>query len=151
MVTRKTQYRWMATGGMLCLFAVVFACKVRDGNKANAQADPLPGLDAVAGAAAVTAPKETTGALKPAGDPAKPLPPIAGDPPTKPTALPGPDAPGSAPPPMPAEPPPPPSGPRPNAPDQGGVMPVNFLPGSAPTETASAKKPAPDKRPKDEP
>src|SRR5689334_6884577 len=40
MVTRKTQYGWMATGGLICLFAVVLACKLREGNKAIAQAEP---------------------------------------------------------------------------------------------------------------
>jgi MraZ protein len=37
MVTRKTQYAWMAMGGMLCLFGVVLACKLRDANKAAAR------------------------------------------------------------------------------------------------------------------
>jgi division/cell wall cluster transcriptional repressor MraZ len=32
----------MATGGLLCLFAVVLACKVRDGSRAAAQSDPPP-------------------------------------------------------------------------------------------------------------
>ncbi len=41
MVTRKTQYGWMATGGLLCLFALVLACKLRDGPRAAAQGDPL--------------------------------------------------------------------------------------------------------------
>jgi MraZ protein len=39
MLTRKTQYAWMALGGMICLFGLVLACKLRDGNKAIAQAD----------------------------------------------------------------------------------------------------------------
>jgi division/cell wall cluster transcriptional repressor MraZ len=37
MVTRKTQIGWMALGGLVCLFGVVLACKLRDGNKAVAQ------------------------------------------------------------------------------------------------------------------
>ncbi len=39
MLTRKTQYAWMAMGGLICLFGLVLACKLRDGNKAVAQAD----------------------------------------------------------------------------------------------------------------
>jgi MraZ protein len=39
MLTRKTQYGWMALGGLICLFGLVLACKLRDGNKAVAQAD----------------------------------------------------------------------------------------------------------------
>ena len=39
MTTHRSRYGWMALGGLLCLFGVVFACKVRDGNRAMAQAD----------------------------------------------------------------------------------------------------------------
>ncbi len=39
MLTRKTQYAWMALGGLICLFGLVLACKLRDGNRAIAQAD----------------------------------------------------------------------------------------------------------------
>jgi MraZ protein len=39
MVTRKTQIGWMALGGLVCLFGVILACKLRDGNKAVAQTD----------------------------------------------------------------------------------------------------------------
>jgi MraZ protein len=42
MLTRKTQYAWMGLGGMICLFGLVLACKLRDGNKASAQPEPLP-------------------------------------------------------------------------------------------------------------
>jgi MraZ protein len=42
MVTRKTQYAWMAMGGLLCLFVMVLACKLRDGNRAIAQGDNPP-------------------------------------------------------------------------------------------------------------
>jgi MraZ protein len=46
MLTRKTQYAWMAVGGLICLFGLVLACKLRDGNRAIAQSDktspPLP-------------------------------------------------------------------------------------------------------------
>lgn len=42
MLTRKTQYAWMALGGLICLFGLVLASKLRDGNKAIAQPEPLP-------------------------------------------------------------------------------------------------------------
>ena len=42
MLTRKTQYAWMALGGLICLFGLVLACKLRDGNKAIAQPEPPP-------------------------------------------------------------------------------------------------------------
>jgi MraZ protein len=43
MLTRKTQYAWMAMGGLICLFGLVLACKLRDGSKAIAQANkPSP-------------------------------------------------------------------------------------------------------------
>jgi MraZ protein len=41
MLTRKTQYAWMALGGLICLFGLVLACKLRDGNRAVAQPQPL--------------------------------------------------------------------------------------------------------------
>ncbi|HEU0116649.1 MAG TPA: hypothetical protein VFQ80_18295, partial [Thermomicrobiales bacterium] len=48
MLTRKTQYAWMAVGGLICLFGLVLACKLRDGNRAIAQSDktspPLPSI-----------------------------------------------------------------------------------------------------------
>ncbi len=42
MLMRKTQYAWMALGGLICLFGLVLACKLRDGNKVVAQSEPLP-------------------------------------------------------------------------------------------------------------
>ncbi len=42
MVTRKTQYGWMATGGLICLFAIFLACKLRDGPRAVARGEPPP-------------------------------------------------------------------------------------------------------------
>jgi len=42
MLTRKTQYAWMALGGLICLFGLALACKLRDGNRAIAQPEPLP-------------------------------------------------------------------------------------------------------------
>jgi MraZ protein len=42
MLTRKTQYAWMSLGGMICLFALVLACKLRDGNRAIAQPELPP-------------------------------------------------------------------------------------------------------------
>src|SRR4051795_5205672 len=38
-MTHQSRYGWMALGGLLCLFGVVLACKIRDGNRALAQAD----------------------------------------------------------------------------------------------------------------
>ena len=55
MRTRKTQYAWMALGGLICLFGLVLACKLRDGNKASAQPEPLPTL-AESGAKPVSPP-----------------------------------------------------------------------------------------------
>jgi len=40
---RKTQYAWMALGGLICLFGLVLACKLRDGNRAVAQVDKPSG------------------------------------------------------------------------------------------------------------
>ncbi len=37
MPMQKTQYAWMSLGGLICLFCLVLACKIRDGNRANAQ------------------------------------------------------------------------------------------------------------------
>ncbi|HEY7328405.1 MAG TPA: hypothetical protein VH592_12225 [Gemmataceae bacterium] len=42
MLTRKTQYAWMSLGGLICLFCLVLACKLRDGNRANAQPEESP-------------------------------------------------------------------------------------------------------------
>lgn len=42
MPMHKTQYAWMSLGGLICLFALVLACKLRDGNRANAQPEELP-------------------------------------------------------------------------------------------------------------
>src|SRR6185437_10341554 len=39
MVTR-TRYGWMALGGLLVLFGIVLACKLRDGSRALAQSEP---------------------------------------------------------------------------------------------------------------
>jgi hypothetical protein len=41
MVTRNSRYGWMTVGGLLCLFALVLTCKVRDGNRAHARSAPL--------------------------------------------------------------------------------------------------------------
>jgi MraZ protein len=40
MMSRKTQYGWMAVGAMLCLLGIGTALKIRDNNKAVAQNDP---------------------------------------------------------------------------------------------------------------
>ncbi|HTU21709.1 MAG TPA: hypothetical protein VMG10_26970 [Gemmataceae bacterium] len=41
MLMRKTQYAWMALGGLICLLGLVLACKLRDGNKAIAQPEKM--------------------------------------------------------------------------------------------------------------
>lgn len=46
MVTRRTQYGWMAMGGMLCLVGVVLACKLREENEAVAQDGKTSGVAA---------------------------------------------------------------------------------------------------------
>jgi MraZ protein len=42
MLTRKTQYGWMALGGLLCLFGVVLTCKLQEGNRALAGDESPP-------------------------------------------------------------------------------------------------------------
>jgi MraZ protein len=42
METRRKRHGWMILGGLLCLFALVFAYKVRDSNRAFGQAAPPP-------------------------------------------------------------------------------------------------------------
>ena len=41
MVTRNSRYAWMTLGGLLCVFGLTMACKLRDGNRAHAQNPPL--------------------------------------------------------------------------------------------------------------
>src|SRR5262245_36904122 len=84
MVNRKSHYGWMALGGFLCLFGLVLACKLRDGNRAMAQSDPVP-------PPAVGTKTEATKAE----DPPRVLPPIA------PETAPPPPAPAGATPPPP--------------------------------------------------
>ncbi len=71
MLTRKTQYAWMSLGGLICLFTLVLACKLRDGNKASAQPEPLP-LPAL-----TEKDKPTTPSTKKTSEPTPPLlPPL---------------------------------------------------------------------------
>jgi MraZ protein len=42
MLMRKTQYAWMSLGGLICLFGLMLACKLHDGNRAIAQPEPPP-------------------------------------------------------------------------------------------------------------
>jgi division/cell wall cluster transcriptional repressor MraZ len=42
MVNRRSRYGWMTLGGLLCLLVLVLACKLRDGNQAQAQAPEPP-------------------------------------------------------------------------------------------------------------
>lgn len=73
MVTRRTKYGWMMLGGLLGLFALVFACKLRDGNRAYGQGPP-PAPPA-AGEAAVPVPANLVPAppAAPAGSEGKPI------------------------------------------------------------------------------
>jgi MraZ protein len=42
MQMHKTQHAWMSLGGLICLFGLALACKLRDGNRAVAQPEELP-------------------------------------------------------------------------------------------------------------
>jgi division/cell wall cluster transcriptional repressor MraZ len=110
MVTRRTKLGWMALGGTLCLFGVVAAFKLRDGNQAIGSGPPL-------------VKKEVAGPSKP------PAPDVAKTQPADPPA-PAPLAPPSAPPAAPEEklskpdvPPPGPNDP-PAAPPSAGPPPA---------------------------
>jgi MraZ protein len=82
MVTRKTQVGWMALGSALCLFSLVLAWKVRDGNRARAQAPASRSSVATANGPAAATLKRTLIAqateLKPLLTPgsAEPTPPV---------------------------------------------------------------------------
>src|SRR5262249_36736330 len=41
MATRRSHYGWMLLGGLLCLFGLALVCKLRDGNRALAQSEPV--------------------------------------------------------------------------------------------------------------
>jgi MraZ protein len=78
MVIRKTQYGWMATGSLVCLFAMILACKLRDGTRAAAQGEPAPAAKAAepkAEAPKKEAPPLLEG-LTPLETPGNPLPPL---------------------------------------------------------------------------
>ncbi len=103
MVTRKTQYGYMALGGLLCLFGVVLSCKLSEGNPARARDDSPPAAETKA--AAKDKDEKNAAETKKGGEPAGPsekpappgltiptpdLPPAPPAPPTKP------DSPASA-------------------------------------------------------
>src|SRR6185437_7020166 len=77
MLTRKTQYAWMALGGLICLFGLVLACKLRDGNKAIAQPEKLelPPLLSASDEKQLSSPPPAM-LPKPTLDSAPPLPPV---------------------------------------------------------------------------
>src|SRR5947209_597792 len=64
MVTRKTQLKWMAAGGILCLFGLGLFLQLRDGSKAIANDEkPAPPI------VAVPSPEEPTPAASEAKEP----------------------------------------------------------------------------------
>jgi division/cell wall cluster transcriptional repressor MraZ len=96
METRRSKYGWMMLGGLLCLFALVFACKVRDGNRAYGQAPPPPPPGDKADKA--DAPPTSPAPPPPSGEVKAPVP----DAPPAPPPAPGAAGPADAPPPPPA-------------------------------------------------
>ncbi len=84
---RRSRYGWMGLGAMVCLFVVVMAFKLRDGNKAHAQTPmdgpdlPEPMLKAEKASAppAPLPPVVDATTLPPPGD-VTPPPPLAGKP-----------------------------------------------------------------------
>ncbi|MGL4555514.1 MAG: hypothetical protein ACRC33_30465, partial [Gemmataceae bacterium] len=82
---QRYRYGWMGLGAMVCLFAVVLACKVRDGNKAHAQPpsdgpvlpEPMVAEKPAPPAALPSLPDSPSVPLPPPGD-ATPPPPLAG-------------------------------------------------------------------------
>src|SRR5262245_64035363 len=98
METRRKRYGWIVLGGLLCLFALVFAFKVRDSNRAFGQAAPPPPPPEAEGAkeAKVDAPPPPPAEKAPAPPPDKPQPKAPSAP--APEAPPAPSAgPGDAP------------------------------------------------------
>jgi MraZ protein len=157
MVTRKTQYGWMAAGGLICLFALVLACKLRDGARAAAQAGPALADPKPAETKPKHPKKEETGSIL-LPEPGDPLPPIVVPPADLATLPPPPPAPGKVQATMPLPPAAsPPSGPPPvqiSAPREGPpllsgpVVPAGYTPdpvaGAAGTDTVV---PPPEKAP----
>jgi len=76
MTTHNSRYGWMALGGLVCLFAVVFALKLRDGNRAQAEMRAAP--------ATVEVRETAEPELLPPLSEAKELPPIKPDGPALP-------------------------------------------------------------------
>jgi MraZ protein len=70
MLTRKTRYGWLAAGGLFGLFALVLACKMRDGARAAAQSQAPPPSKAA------EVPPPALEGLVPLEVPDNPLPPI---------------------------------------------------------------------------
>jgi MraZ protein len=150
MLTRKTQYGWMALGGLVCLFGVVLTYKLHEGNRALA-ADETKAAEQKAETLPPPAASDKGAETKKADEPSKPSEkpaplgvtmPMPDAPPTPP-APPTSDGPGSMPPmlppavagssihadgpPMPVPTPGPVAGPMPTAPPMpSGVIPVGF-------------------------
>jgi division/cell wall cluster transcriptional repressor MraZ len=154
MVTR-TKCGWMALGGLLVLFGVVLACKLRDGSRAQAQSDPpAPAL------ADVKTEKETPPPL--AGEETSRVLPAIGSavpslntpPPPMPSAKPASFSPvqktGSGAPPPPPAPEVLPAAAEPAPPGAGESKPI-LIPASATLPPATEKAPPPEVKPESKP
>jgi MraZ protein len=157
MLTRKTQYGWLATAGLLGLFFLVLACKLRDGARAAAQSEAPPAAKAAAEKDKKEAAPPALEGLIPLDTPGNPLPPIDDkkpgsapllDPPPVTPGLgsPSPVSGGTLPATMPMSSPP--AGAAPLQPLTGSsVMPANYshdpMAGAAGTETSPLPPPGP--------
>ncbi len=111
MVTRKTQYGWMALGGLVCLFGVVLCCKVYEGNRALAGDEAPPVAEKKPADPAPPPPAKEKDKAEEKGAETK-----KGDEPPKPPEAPAPSGPAM---PMlepPPAPPAPPAAPKPEGP-----------------------------------
>jgi MraZ protein len=148
MVTRRTQYGWMAMGGMLCLFGVVLAYKLREENKVTAQGAQRSEAVALANNPKLpTAVRSQIGLQEPRPD-APHVPPVEqGKPPIPDVPIPSPNNAGTAPVPMKGEPLPP------IGTDPPPLPPTDSLPQipAPPAQPASASGPLPTIPPAPEP
>jgi division/cell wall cluster transcriptional repressor MraZ len=157
-VTRKTQYGWMAAGGLMCLCGVVVALKLREGPKAVARdepprvakpADAPPPPADPAPAKPIEPPIKTVGAMNQDSPPLPPVNPLpAGPPPVQVMEPPPPDrsadAAVQAPSPVkiaPFDPDPPPDPPAFNKPQPVAVDPPPFDPPPPPAPDPSPVAP----------
>jgi MraZ protein len=154
MLTRKTQYGWMALGGMICLFGLVLACKLRDGNRASAQPEPLP-LPAISEKEKPATPPAKTSEPTPppvlpplvqTKEPEFVLPPPKSEKTKEPALKEKPSTPkATLEMPLPSDPPPMPSSPKAQTPPPSGpsILPASF----APNEPTLSEKKSPEPPP----